>query len=645
MRSHQLSQRKKKKNGSVRSFPASACCRNDHVSLTSRDDFALLLHRLLRSHPVRPAATFGELSDRRGRRPPPGSCSSLKLCLSRRLMVMNDDDILTATSPEPRHANPISHSGRNVRSLWSRLSGNVMTSSTVVKTTVLRRDLSDGVIAGTVVGVVLAAALLAFCLYPVIVHQTKRRRRARRPFDAEVGSQAQPVFDSAPAPNSHCRLSSADSFKQNGELSRGELGGNQSKEPGWVSGNAHVTQTRQNFEPSRQLATRTEGDAWQHDGAALRGDAFDHDYTNDSTPFPYYMPASMPDDNPGVLQGTSHDYYSPSIPSSAFGMVTTPDTVEPPRTLSRGTSFKHNVKQMLRRSSGRDSSLVSVISAQDKSTSSRAYASTGLGRILASGHPTDSPTELSPTTTSIQAPPAPPAPVLAASSADKASVSPSQPVITTPPQSPPHNRAASKASPSPPQDPAPGTVNPMDIMPASTESEMWHRTEHQLLAASYGSSPGPSSSDQADQEDVSTITSPPVSAASPAEAAQAAQSSTTTNQEASQELLKREDHAVLMIELRSHNHLSPSMAPERSRHPSYPSDCSTPFPSTHSTGPSTENNTPSTQLDSPSPGSMESPDFRHSASPQPGLTSPRVGVLRCDEPGCSQVFDQPHKLK
>ncbi|GAB0137057.1 hypothetical protein EsDP_00005340 [Epichloe bromicola] len=554
---------------------------------------------------------------------------------------MNDDDILTATSPEPRYANPISHSSRNARSLWSRLSGNVMTSSTVAKTTVLRRDLSDGAIAGTVVGVVLAAALLAFCLYPVIVHQTKRRRRAGRPFDAEVGSPAQPVFGSAPDPNSHCRLSSTDSFKQNGELSRGELGGIQSKELGWVSGNADVTQTRENFKPSRQLSTRTEGDAWQHDGAALRGDAFDDDYTNESTPFPYYMPASMPDDNPGVLKGTSHDYYSPSIPSSAFGMVTTLDTVEPPRTLSRGSSFKHNVKQMFRRPSGRDTSLVSVISAEDKSTSSRAYASTGLGRILTSGHPTGSPPELSPTTTSTQAPPAP---VLAASSADKASVSPSQPVITTPPQSPPHNRAASKASPSPPSDPALGTVNPMDIMPASTESEMWHRTEHQLLAASYGSSPGPSSSDQADPEDVSTFTPPPVSAPSPDEVAQAAQSSTPTNQEAFQGLLKREGPAVLTIELHSHDHLSPSMVSERNRHPSYPSDCSTPFPSAHSTGPSTEN-TPSTQLDSPSPGLMDSPDFRHSASPQPGRASPRVGVFRCDEPGCSQVFDQPHKLK
>lgn len=99
-----------------------------------------------------------------------------------------------------------------------------------------------------------------------------------------------------------------------------------------------------------------------------------------------------------------------------------------------------------------------------------------------------------------------------------------------------------------------------------------------------------------------------------------------------------------MVDVHSHDHLSPSMIPESGRHHSYTSDGSTPFHGPHSTGPSAEN-TPSTQFDSPSPGSMNSSDIRTSASPQPGFASPRTGLFRCDEPGCSQVFDQPHKLK
>ena len=77
---------------------------------------------------------------------------------------------------------------------------------------------------------------------------------------------------------------------------------------------------------------------------------------------------------------------------------------------------------------------------------------------------------------------------------------------------------------------------------------------------------------------------------------------------------------------------------------------STQNPSAVSSTPSTHN-TPSTQIDSPSPPSLESSDFRRSTSPPSGVesgagvSSPRGGVYRCDEPGCNQVFDQPHKLK
>jgi hypothetical protein len=503
---------------------------------------------------------------------------------------------------------------------------------------VFKRDLSHGAIAGTVVGVVVAAALLLFCLYPFVVHHIKRRKQARRPkLDAEAGANPDLAGDSiAPGPSSHRRLSSTDSFKQNGDLARGDFGGSQSKELSWPPSNGAVTQPNVDLGPSRQFSGQT------HDGSrplhGLPNANFPNDYEADPASFPYYFentPAARQDGAPGVLRGTSADYYSPSIPSEAFGMVTTTEPAEPPRKLSRGSSLKHNISHMFRRQSGHDNALA---------TSTQAHPATELGQIIITRQPTDSPIEFSPTRTSM---PPPPVPELTESFKTDSSASPPRPTAQTPPaQSPPPDRSF-KASPSPPTFPAPGTVNPMDIMPASTESEMWHRTEHQLHASSYGSSPGVSSlGDPAEQrEHLSALaSSPPATASSPPDVAEPTQSSTPTNQDAVLGLQKTEEMDVPMAEAHSHNHLSPSMIPDSGRHQSYASDNSTQYHGPHSTGPSTEN-TPSTQFDSPSPGSMNSSEIRNSASPQPGLASPKVGLFRCDEPGCSQVFDQPHKLK
>ncbi|KAG6015138.1 hypothetical protein E4U43_005654 [Claviceps pusilla] len=580
-------------------------------------------------------------------------------------MVMNDDDAVSkAVSPESRYAHILLQYGRHVRSIWFRSFRRnvVVTSSPAAHTTVLRRDLSDGAVAGTVLGALVAAVLVAFCLYPVIVHQIKRRERAGRPLDAEAGSlQADHhIKGSTLDPHPHRRLSSTDSFKQDGGLSRGELGEaipSAESDRTRDDANAEQTQREENFDATGQLPSATGGgDGCEH----VEDDAFDHDYRNEPTPFPYYMPASIPDDNPGVLNGTSDDYYRPSIPSSAFGMVAAPDPVAPVRTLPRPSSLKHNLKQLFSRSGGRDTSLASA--SNDQSTFSRAYPGNELGQTVTS--------ELSPTATSTQLPPAPLSAVAVASlsafpspppaaEAHHAAKLPSQHIAPTPPQSPRPDRSAFKASPSPPSDPAPGTVNPMDIMPASTQSEMRHRTEHQLLGTSYGSAGGLSSAgDQASLEDIPTSTPParapasPVPALFPAVAAAAEATHpflTPPNQNTLQPGLKREHYDVSMLDVPSHNHPSPSMIAETgtSRHPSYPSDQSTPLPGAHSTGSSAEN-TPSTQLDSPSPRSVHSSNFRHSTSPQPGpgLASPtRAGLFRCDEPGCSQAFDQPHKLK
>jgi hypothetical protein len=202
----------------------------------------------------------------------------------------------------------------------------------------------------------------------------------------------------------------------------------------------------------------------------------------------------------------------------------------------------------------------------------------------------------------------------------------------------------------------------MDIMPASTESEVWHKTEHQLYEAFHKPSPSDSTNGMAIPSPSPT---PPETQAQPVFTVQSPGSTnhtefipdhinindtnTTTNNITNhnndQQQFDSVDVVMLDAAALPPNHDSNLTAPD-GRHPSYPSDQSTPLPGPSFTDVSSQN-TPSTQLDTPSPESVGSSDFRHSASPHSGggSHSPRTGVYRCDEPGCNQSFDQPHKLK
>lgn len=187
----------------------------------------------------------------------------------------------------------------------------------------------------------------------------------------------------------------------------------------------------------------------------------------------------------------------------------------------------------------------------------------------------------------------------------------------------------------------------MDIMPASTESEVWHRTEHRLLASTHGwpqvASPLPEQHYQG--MDYAPAASPPLPpAAAQPKTTQTTQSPTPTE---AREHVKAERalvHDIAMADAHP-NDLSPSTMAEASRHPSFPSDQSTSFRGPGSTTDPSSHNTPSSQMDSPTPESMNSSDFRHSVSPQPGAPSLKPGQFTCDVPGCHQAFDQPHKLK
>ncbi|PHH88831.1 hypothetical protein CDD83_6989 [Cordyceps sp. RAO-2017] len=503
---------------------------------------------------------------------------------------------------------------------------------------VVRRDLDDGAIAGTVVGVVIGAALIALCLYPVVIHLVKRRRRPRSlEFDAEHGAAAAAARHDLAGLDDRRRLSSTDSFKHDGDLSRGDSrAAPVARQWGWPSRSQAPPRPRAGHSPPRQLSSSLP-------------DTIASDRPLAPAPFyeGEYMPVSeVRDDHPGVLQGTSADYYSPSIPSEAFGMVTSPDEVAAAGvTASRGSSFRYNVRHMFRRKSGRDAAVEPCPPAASSgdgqpvpSAAPQALQGVALQQITPTGDPAAEPSALSHQTS----------PPPAVASAAQTSASPSPPPPRPPPQLP-VEQPVKVSSPSPPAHPAPGTVNPMDIMPASTESELWYRNEHELLSAyrhPAAVSPVPDHEKRMsnpDTERAPSVAPPTPSTTVPHQAAAAATESATPTQAKGQDGPQGDD--VLMTDAQQpHPDPSPPAVPEPGRYPSHTSDLSTLFQGPGSTDLSSHN-TPSTQLDSPTPESLNSSDFRHSVSPQSGNSTLKMGIFRCDVPGCQQVFDQPHKLK
>lgn len=470
-----------------------------------------------------------------------------------------------------------------------------------------KRDMDEGALAGTVVGVVIGGALLAFCLYPVIVHYAKRiqRARKRKQHDAELA-----IPSANGDANALHRLSTADSIKE--EATRGV----------------------EDFDPGV-------------DSQVLNFARFDPKVPPSAyTPFDgEYMPQDMEDDQPGVLKGTSEDYYRPSIPSEAFGMVPMPDVPEdaspPIRPLSRTSTLSANVKHMFYRKSTRDRTLSSHTSSDDQSSSSAAYQVHGGApphAIVTNNEAlAESPTQLSPATSHRGLS------VTVSNQTTARSAVPRDALSASPPQSPSSDNWR-KYSPSP-QPPAPGTVNPMEIMAPSTQSEMWHRTEHQLLVSSHESSPN-NRPTQDPPSDIDAAVSPtsidahatPMIGVSP----QPASSDTALDHNEAADTVMGNSISI------SHSHLAPSTIPEDAPSSNF-SERLTPFAG-GATDASSSQPTPSTQTDTPSPESVNSSDFRHSVSPAPNHpnASPKPqqqGVFPCDEPGCSQVFDQPHKLK
>lgn len=539
----------------------------------------------------------------------------------------------------------------------SHVTGHLETRGVISK-----RQLSDGGIAGVVVGVIVGIALVALCSYPFIIRRIRRRKQGHShgPADAndpETGET--PAIGTSPTPDHQRRLSSQDSFKPSGENTRGGVDGSV-KDLDWAPHDALI-------QPNGQVQALNQPNT----GPRLDTDLPPHGFNNaqpgfndsiprsapfgpDGTYHEEYMPQSIGDAHDGTLNGTNADYYSPAVPSEAFGMFPTEEPrPQPERSWSRGSSLKHNLKQLFSRKSTRDQSYSSPTSLSltegPETTRSAPHATqdVSLQRITTAGDPTESPTDITAPVTDSLPVPFHPAQALGSPIALPSALP--KEAAPSPPQSSP-TTFNFNASQSPPSHPAPGTVNPMDMMPASTESELWHRTNYQLYVAQSSPHQLPPSTEPAGDEgpidSPSPLTLAPNTPQPQPQLLSVVQSPTPTQSEIT---LKKEEpdgsHDVSMFDIPSNNHLSP--LPDSSvRHQSYPSDASTPQPGPASTNPSSLN-TPATQLDTPSPHSGTSSDHRPSVSPGNGANnlSPKNGVYACDEPGCHQVFDQAHKLK
>lgn len=499
-----------------------------------------------------------------------------------------------------------------------------------------KRDLAGGPIAGIVIGVIVFVALLCLCSYPVIVGTVRRRRhrRQREKFDTEAGA-AHDAPPEALSPGYDRRLSSTDSVKPNDESSRGELAPTDGKDDGqrnfpaaagapydWESQMVHAS-------PSSLVAQDPGQGLAQHTG------------TEQMTPFPAYDGGVYyPGADPSEPRGENADYYSPSIPSEAFGMYPIPSPTEQSegsKARLRGSSLRNSVKDMLRRASGRDRTMSSTTSGDGEQSGSAGPAP--LQTMLPNQDPTDSPTEMSPITST-----SPTAHLPSTSRALGSSIRGLSEDGYTPP--PPSAERGFKYSP--PVNAGPGTVNPMDIMPASSEPERWHRTDHDLYLAAHQPPSAPVSPTAESISQFSPVVeTAPATSASPSPLPLHIQEPTrhNTDQTIKQETFQQPPDDVEMTNALSQNYLHPD--PDPGRHLSYPSDQSTPFPGLASTNPSSHN-TPSTQnTDTPSPESSGvASDFRHSVSPAASNASTHHGQGRyaCRVPDCGQVFDQHHKL-
>lgn len=541
-----------------------------------------------------------------------------------------------------------------------------------------------GPIAGIVVGCIAAVALACLCLYPFIVRHLKRKKRlaATQP-DAEVAQAATPAgtfYQSTPAnQESETHPSSRDSLSNKNEAFNGDAKHASQEESPKTTAAAPASplhehqQERGASVDHESILQRNYSLSGRRDSEVSLGT---HPRWNTQGPPPIStsgieLSTTRADglEYSDAMAGQSASYYSPTVPSEAFGMATPPQNDEPQfsapgRTTSRASSLKYNLLSLMRRVSSKDTEKATPSPAMEPQAGSWLpphHQDTMRGEMSESPVAHDGPSFRdfgypASQTARLASPVA-----LPMSPASTAGHEEGTPEPTT------RSAVADRSSPPilPPSSPAPGTVNPMDIMRPSNQSEhVWH-TDRELyyLANPHVSPPRKTATPEAPaadpavdeaQEEVTQAPTPasheePYIAVKPDPEQAPAQPQAPHTPAA----IPGDDTNMPDAHMKyDFNHLTPA---QHGRNPSITtsldgswtdrSDRSTPLPSHFSSGPS-HHNTPNTQMTdvSPSPRSDGSNDIRHAVSPYGAVgmgASPQI--YTCDE--CNRGFDQIHKLK
>ncbi|KAF9879402.1 zinc finger protein 2 [Colletotrichum karsti] len=550
-----------------------------------------------------------------------------------------------------------------------------------------REGLRPGGIAAVVIGVVLFFVLAIICAFPFVIRRIRRsksrRNGANRLDTAETAFIPPPLRPSGPAPatgpGAPSRMSSKDTLGH-------KIGGRerQSTKEMTISSHNGIDASHSDDLGSHQRGYT--GDEGTHPPSVTTRRGTDHSFGRSPTwksetsypwtPVGLELVATRADgmDYSEATHGHSAAYYSPIVPSEAFGMITPPPTDEPVsrappprRSSSLASSLKQNLMSMM---GGRSSTKDSM------NTRSKAiYQPQPTSDVLREGL-SDSPTELT-------GPSFPPP-------STRQLGSPMHFKPPSPPSEPDHARdmetkKEKPASPPilPPTVPPPGTVNPMDIMAPSNPTEHnWH-TNQQLYNIAH---PPPKPPVEPEPSQAPTPQSPE----QPFEHHQ--QYLQQQQQQQEQEQKQRQEQQKYLQQETQHQQwpqaelsngapnsnsnghaqtngwatkgepaigpdihmneaprpVDPShLMPNHANHHYYETEMTdpsehSPQPGGHASSGASYQTTPNTQIDSsPSPRSDGSSDIRNSTSPYPGLQqSPRS--FMCDE--CGRFFDQVHKL-
>lgn len=497
------------------------------------------------------------------------------------------------------------------------------------------RDLSAGAKAGVSVGTIVGSIVVMLCLWPFIARCIRRRRRRHaaheQPQVAEPSSvEAQPVAEVQHDPAERRMSSDSYGLGPDGRPMRRE------STKDLTFGSFDGTDGLTTQLPLTSVSAVASGPAPASPSAPPQID------TNLAQ-----LVASSEE-----RRGYSGSYYDTGIPTEAFGGTPWIDK-RAPRSSQTRSSSKFTASSLLE----------SILRRATTQKSTSAPSSTHPGDTITALGFSESPTELEPPPNALSRSSRSSTSSRSSWSSEEGGRALDLGEIDFPPASPP---------PAPPAQPPPGTVNPMEVMGATTTKEQTWRTNAELmnLSASPSShSTGPSqspdgvvngdsmaglSSQSPEESNPQPLTPGPYLAMDHDGGDDQPHGQASAPTKPIPKVLVK-DNATF-----STTHLDAAAPPHNQmpqhRAPQYPSSTdiyytdnsthSTPFPVPSPSGVSTLN-TPDTRIsDSTTPSPLPvTPETRQGFSPNSGLSpSPHTPqILVCDR--CNQKFDQPHKLK